>query len=100
MGTQAYILSTQPALRLVCEIKISEEDSAPDSEGSYLQELCWQLWIKTLKGMEEIGQTQINVSAEMSCVSQLTLQQMVRLSRSLADVNYYSSEKAIGIYAS
>lgn len=50
--------------------------------------------------MEEIGQTQINVSAEMSCVSQLTLQQMVRLSRSLADVNYYSSDKAIGIYAS
>lgn len=49
--------------------------------------------------MKEIVQTQINVSAETSCVSQVTLQQM-RLSRSLADVNYYSSGKAIGIYAS
>lgn len=51
-----------------------------------MQTLYWQLHITTLKGMEEIGQTGIDVSAEVSRVPWLTLQLMVQLSRSLADV--------------
>lgn len=61
--------------------------------------------IKLLKGIKEIGQTGININAEVSCV-------MVKIavngaaecslpsSRSLADVNYHSSNNAIAIYTS